>query len=384
MRVLEFQAKRLFQDIGIPTPHGVVLRSTDDASAVEFPAVLKAQVPVGGRGKAGGIRVVKCRREAEDALCDLRALSIKGYPVRVVLAEQERKVEREVYFAILIHRGLNAPMVLASRSGGMDIEELARRDPRAIVRLPIDLCLGPTEHGTRSLALQLGLESRVNELRTIVGGAFELFRDLDATLVEINPLGVSSAGLVALDAKLSLDDKAGFRRADLFDELRAEQADAVAHAMSASERVASDARLTYVALDGNIALISDGAGTGMLALDLIHDAGGRAACFCELGALGDARGIQTALDAVLANDAVRVVLVSLIGGLTRMDEIAEGIYAFRTSHPGMTPTVVRMVGTKEEEGRRILARVGIAAYDDLPAAVGQAVSLAKEDRCRSS
>lgn len=384
MRVLEFQAKRLFREYGIPTPAGVVLGRSQGAASLDFPAVLKAQVPVGGRGKAGAIRAVREEREAEAALADLRKLSVQGHPVRVILAEEQLKVERELYLALLIHRGQNAPMFLAAGAGGMDIEEIARRAPTHVVRRPVDLCLGPTEHAIRSMALRLGLGDHMDSFRAIARGMYKLFQDLDATLVEINPLGVVSDRLVALDAKLVLDEKASFRHSALVAQLRAEQADAVSSEGTLPTALAAKAGLTYVGLDGNIALVSDGAGTGMLTLDLIHDAGGRAASFCELGALANADGMQVALRAVAADPSVRVILVSLIGGLTRMDEIAQGISAFLGEASGAATIVVRMAGTREEEGRAILAAAGVAAHDDLPTAVRQAVNLSKEDRCRSS
>ncbi len=384
MRLLEFQAKRLFRERGIPVPQSTLVRSPSDLADVAYPTVLKAQVPVGGRGKAGAIRLVGSAREAERAYRDLLALTVGEYPVRVVLAEEPVKVARELYLAVLINRSRGAPMLLAAASGGIEIEETAKKDPGRILRSPIDLCMGPTEHAIRSLALGLGLGDRVAEFRAVVQGAFGIFRDLDATLVEINPLGVGAGGLVALDAKVILDDKAAFRHEELFRNLREEQVTAVVRQISPSQRLADEASLTYVGLEGDIALISDGAGTGMLTLDLIQDAGGRAACFCELGTLANADGIQVALDAVLADSTVRVVLVSLIGGLTRMDEIAEGIAAFRGRRQSPIPLVVRMAGTQEERGRAILQSIGIAATDDLPAAVGSAVSVAKEGRCPSS
>jgi succinyl-CoA synthetase beta subunit len=236
----------------------------------------------------------------------------------------------------------------------------------------------------RSLALELGLGVHATQFRAIVENVFTLFRDCDATLVEINPLALCERGLVALDAKILLDDKASFRHAELFGALRDEQRQVAPGQLTEAERLAEAANLTYVALHGDIALISDGAGTGMLTLDLIQDAGGCAASFCELGALANAEGMQVALRVALADPQTRVVLVSLIGGLTRMDDIAEGIAAFLRAGQGVAPIVVRMAGTKEEEGRAILHALGIAAFDDLAATVREAVSLTKEGPCLSS
>jgi succinyl-CoA synthetase beta subunit len=384
MRVLEFQAKRLLQEKGIPIPKGVLVRSASDLTELNYPAVLKAQVPVGGRGKAGGIRVVGDVAEASRSLRELLALSVRGHPVRVVLAEEQLAAAREFYVAVAIDRTRNAPILLASAAGGVEIEETAKQDPTRVARRGIDLCLGPTEHAVRSLAMELGLGAHVTQFRAIVENVFTLFRDCDATLVEINPLALCERGLVALDAKILLDDKASFRHPELFGALRDEQRQVAPGQLAEAERLAEAANLTYVALHGDIALISDGAGTGMLTLDLIQDAGGHAASFCELGALANAEGMQVALRVALADPQTRVVLVSLIGGLTRMDDIAEGIAAFLRSDQGVAPVVVRMAGTKEEEGRAILHALGIAAFDDLGAAVREAVSLTKEGPCLSS
>jgi succinyl-CoA synthetase beta subunit len=384
MRLLEFQAKRLFQERGIPVPKGTLVRSSQDLEGLRYPVLLKAQVPVGGRGKAGAIRTVWSAQDAATALRELLKTSVKGCPIRAVLAEERIEASRELYFAVLIDRANRTPLLLASASGGIEIEEVARRDPTRVARIPVDLCLGPAEHSVRSLASRLELGDRLGEFRTIVERAFGIFRDLDATLVEINPLAVTAEGFLALDAKLLLDDKATFRHADLFRTLAEEGRALAPQEKGPAESLAEAAGLTYVGLDGDVGLISDGAGTGMLTLDLVQDAGGRAANFCELGALANAEGMREALGAVLANAAVKAVLVSLIGGLTRMDEIAEGIAAYLGEHAIHIPLVVRMAGTKEEEGRATLRAIGVETFDDLPAAVREAVLRAKEGRCRSS
>jgi len=384
MRVLEFQAKRLLQERGIPVPRGTLLRSARDLEGLVYPAVLKAQMPVGGRGKAGGIRAASTPQEAALALEDLLSASVRGHRVRAVLGEERVETAQELYLGILIDRALRAPVLLASASGGVDVEEAARRNPHAVVRRAVDLCSGPDEHDVRWLATLLGVADRLREFRTLVVAAFAAFRELDATLVEINPLALTEAGFVALDAKLVLDDKAAFRHAELFRTL-AEEAEAVAPTTrSPAECLAQAAGLTYVPLDGEIGLISDGAGTGMLTLDLIQDAGGRAADFCELGGAADAAGMKAALGAILANPRVRALLVSLIGGLTRMDEIAEGLVAYYHEHALRVPLVVRMAGTREEEGRAILRAIGVEALYDLAAAVSEAVRLAEEGEWRSS
>ena len=229
----------------------------------------------------------------------------------------------------------------------------------------------------RYLARQLGLTDDLTGFRSIIRGAVDIFRIHDATLVEINPLGVTSNGLLALDAKLLLDDKAGYRHADLFAQLKQEQAPLKEEGESDLEWLAEEAGLSYVALSGDVAMISDGAGTGMLTLDLIEDAGGQPANFCVLGAFAGTNSMRDALGIVLANPRVKVLLISLIGGLTRMDEVADGILAYLERHGPSIPLVVRMCGTQEEVGREKLHSVGIETFDDLSAAVSAAVGCAK-------
>ena len=381
MRLLEYQAKRLMAAQGIPVPDSKLVRSLSDLPGIPLPAVLKAQVPIGGRGKAGGIRSAAGQNEAADIVKDLMGSEIRGYPVQAILAETKTDIKREIYLAVLLDKRANQPMVMASAAGGIDIEQVAEQGPEQIVIRHIDPFIGLPTYTKRYLAQALGLQDIV-AFGTLLERLYSLFRSHDATLLEINPLAVTETGLVALDAKAILDDKAAFRHTELFASLCAEQeqiaAAETAVAPAGAEQLASERGITYVSLEGDIAMIADGAGTGMLTVDLIQDAGGRAANFCELGGHSNAEVMRQGIEVVLANPRARALLISLIGGMTRMDEMADGVVQYMEHNDLHLPVVVRMYGTQAEVGMATLRDVGIDAYEDLPEAVERVVALAGE------
>ena len=377
MRLYEFQAKRIFAKHGIPVPNSRLIYSMQQAAQLTRPTVLKAQVPVGRRGKAGGIQVASGPAEAAVALGALFQSEIWGYPVRAVLAEDKVEINREIYLAMLLDRSSNRPMVMASVSGGIDIEQVAEKSPEKIVKKQIDPCIGPQPYTARYLAQRLELAD-VESINTVLQRIYAILWKYDATLVEINPLAETPAGLVALDAKIVLDDRSAFRHPDLYAALWEEEKQLGKSDKTRAEQLAEERNITYILLDGNVGLIADGAGTGMLTLDLIQDAGGRAANFCEMGGLANADVLCRAMEVVLTNSQVKVLLISLIGGLTRMDEMAAGIVQYLGGQDSSVPLVVRMYGTQEEVGKAILKEVGIETFEDLPQAVRYAVALAME------
>ena len=376
MRLLEFQAKRILKDQGIPVPKGVLVCSPEDLNQIALPAVLKAQVPVGGRGKAGAIRRVNQPKEAQTAIQELFASTVKGYPVAALLAEEPVEIKREVYIAYLIDKQVNLPLLMASSAGGVDIEEVARSSPSKIIKKHIDPILGVQDFMIRSLAKALKIDD-TRSLWNLIQAMVTLFHEVDASLVEINPLAITSGGMVALDAKLILDDKAAYRHKELFETLQSEQKRLDRRKKTLPEELAEGTGVTYVPLDGDIGIIADGAGTGMLTLDLIHEFGGRAANFCEMGGLSNAGTMEKAIEVILANPRVRVLLIGLIGGMTRMDEMAEGIVQYTQKTKRDFPMAIRMVGTKADVGKAKLQEVGIEPFEDLSAAVEAAVKRAK-------
>jgi len=377
MRLLEFQAKRILREQGIAVPKSVLISSSENLEGVSFPAVFKAQIPVGGRGKAGGVRVAEKTAEAASIVEELLTSTIKGHPIQALLAEEFVEVRRELYIAYLIDKKANLPILMGSSAGGVDIEEVAKKTPEKIIKKYVDPTLGVQDFVIRSLAKAL----RIDELqgfRSLTHRICTIFQERDATLVEINPVAVTPNGFVALDAKILLDDKAAYRHRDLFDDLQGEQRRLGRRGRIRSEELAEERGITYVPLEGDIGIIADGAGTGMLTVDLLHEAGGRAANFCEMGGLANAEIMRQTMEVVLANPQVKVLLISLIGGLTRMDEMADGIVQCIGQINRGVPMVIRMCGTKADVGKQRLREAGVEAFEDLQEAVRVAVERLKE------
>ncbi|MFP4200429.1 MAG: ATP-grasp domain-containing protein [Clostridia bacterium] len=375
MKLYEFQGKRLFSEYGIPVPESGLMKSPGDDLPLPTPAVLKSQVLVGGRGKAGGIKVVQNDAEAGRALGELFDMRIGGEPVAAVLMEERASFSSEYYIAFTNDGGRALPLMIASASGGVDIEQVAKEDPEAILTKVVDPFFGPMDYQARRTARELGI-SDTRALSDLMRKMYKMFTELDATLVEINPLAQTPDGLLALDSKVLLDEKAAFRHGALFGSLMEEQ-----NALSGSNlTLEKEDTTTFVDLDGDIGMISDGAGTGMLTLDLMRDAGGDAATFCEMGGFTNPQVIYDAISVVMARrPKVRALLIVLIGGFNRMDEMAEGIVKYHEDHGIDVPLVVRMVGTLEEVGKETMAQAGLDTFDDLPEAVDEVVRLAKGD-----
>ena len=376
MRLLEFQAKQVFTQYGIPIPAGMVIISSRQADQIVVPAVLKVQIPVGGRGKAGGIVVVETSEEAQRAMAELFHKTIKGYPINSLLVEEKMPIRREFYLSVMFDKKVNSPIIIASASGGVDIEQVARDHPELITKSKIDMNIGLQKYTVHALAKKLGIQDKYS-FSAIVEGLYRILISCDASLVEINPLVETDHGLVALDAKIILDDKAEFRHREWFDQIQNEQNELEHTLWTEAEYLAKQYGVTYVSLNGNIAMIADGAGTGMLTLDLIQDEGGQAANFCEMGGLANAKITNEAMTVVLANPNAKVLLMTLIGGMTRMDEIADGVAQYVNENGKTRPMVIRMCGTQEEAGKATLRGVGIEVYDDMAKAVQAAVAIAR-------
>lgn len=376
MKLHEFQAKRIFAEHGIPVPEGVVVRGPGDLDSLNYPVMLKAQVPAGKRGKAGGIQRAVDAEQARGIAEALFGQELHGHSIEALLAEASLEVEREMYLSLLIDKDCGRPLYVGSAVGGVDIEEIAERSPERIVRQYVDPCVGLSSYMVRFVADAMAVEDRA-ALGSVMAGMYAVLEEKDATLVEINPLAETTAGLMALDAKVVLDSTADFRHQSLYERLETEQAELDRSQVTGAEALAQEHDVTYVLLDGDVGLIADGAGTGMAALDLVKDAGGAPANFCEMGGLADADVVAKAMEVVLANPRVKSLLITLIGGLTRMDHMGEGIARYVRQHDVEVPLVVRMCGTQEEEGKRLLGEAGLHPFDDLLSAVKEAVRLAR-------
>ena len=354
MDLLEYQGTQLFSKHGVPVPEGRPASTVDEAVAageeLGYPVVVKAQVLIGGRGKAGGIKLAKDRTELEEHSNAILGMDIKGFTVHELYIEKASEIDEEYYAAILLDRTARKPMAMLSRKGGMDIEAVAEEDPSAIAIAHIDPLLGFQSFYGRRLAFEAQIaDDVVGPVATMLGKLYETFVDEDALLVEVNPLLITKdRQVVALDSKVTIDGNALFRHPDT-----AEMRDPSAE--DPQEQMARERGLTYVKLDGNIGILGNGAGLVMSTLDVVAQAGGSPANFLDAGGGSKAEAIVDAVEVILSNDKVKAVLFNIFGGITRCDEVANGLVtAFQQLNP-QVPFVVRLDGTNDEEGRRILA-----------------------------
>ena len=354
MDLLEYQGKQLFARHDIPVPDGRHARTVEEAVAaakeIGFPCVVKAQVKIGGRGKAGGIKVAQDEDEARAAADAILGMDIRGFTVHEVWVEGASEIEAEYYASIIFDRSAKQPLIMLSTRGGMDIEAVAEEDPNAIATLHIDPLLGFQDFHGRRLAYEAGVDADlVRPIGAFLHRLYGTFVSEEATLVEVNPVIVTpDRGVRALDAKVTLDDNALMRHPD-----NAELRDPSAE--DPQEQMAKERGLTYVSLDGDIGILGNGAGLVMSTLDVVAQYGGKPANFLDAGGGSKAEAITSAVDVILANPNVKAVLFNIFGGITRCDEVANGLVeAFDQIKPTV-PFVVRLDGTNDEEGRRILA-----------------------------
>ncbi len=377
MKLIEFQGKKIFDKYGIPIPDGELITETPSKLSIdlEFPVIIKAQLPVGGRGKAGGIKTASAEEQVEDICKDLFKSELKGETVNALLVEESVDHDREMYLSITMDKSANKPLVMAVSEGGVDVEEKASGDEVDMVKKHIDPDIGIPGYLPQRICRDLNI-SHNKQFAQILDSLYEIFMEEDASLVEINPLASTEDGLVALDSKIILDDEAEYKHRNFFEELKNEKKELLSKEMSQAEIIADKYGVSYVSLDGNIGLISDGAGTGMLTLDVISDFGGSPANFCEMGGEADDEIVERSMEVVLNNPDLDVLLITLIGGLTRMDHMAEGIARFMEDSDTDVPIVIRMCGTKTEEGKEILDEIGLDTFEDHNEAVKKAVDLA--------
>jgi succinyl-CoA synthetase beta subunit len=386
MDLLEYQGKQLFARHGVPVPDGRHAASVDEAVAaaddVGFPCVVKAQVQIGGRGKAGGIKVARDRDEARAHAEAILGMDIRGLTVHELWIEAASEIDAEYYASVVFDRSAKAPLLMLSTKGGMDIEEVAAEDPDAIARLHVDPLLGFQDFHGRRLAFEAGVDADVvRPVGAMLAKLYDVFVSEEATLVEVNPLIVTKAagdgagrGVRALDAKVTLDDNALFRHAEN-SELRDVSKE------DPQERMAKERGLTYVKLDGDIGILANGAGLSMSTLDVVAEAGGKPANFLDAGGGSRAEAITSAVEVILSDDRVKAVLFNIFGGITRCDEVARGlIEAFKQINPSV-PFVVRLDGTNGEEGRALLAEANLPnVYTEstMDGAAQKVVELAKQ------
>src|SRR6478609_5767968 len=358
MDLLEYQGKQLFARHGVPVPTGSPATTVEEAVAaadeIGYPCVVKAQVQIGGRGKAGGIKVAKDRVEAETHAQAILGMDIKGHTVHEVWIEAASDIAAEYYASIVFDRSAKRPLVMLSTQGGMDIEEVADTNPDAIARLHVDPLLGFQDFHARRLAFEAGVDADVvRPIGALLTKLYDAFISEEAMLVEVNPMIVTPDREVkALDAKVTLDGNSLFRHPD-----NAELRDAGGE--DPQEQMAKERGLTYVKLDGNVGILGNGAGLVMSTLDVVAQAGGAPANFLDAGGGSKAEAITSAVEVILSDPKVKAVLFNIFGGITRCDEIAKGlIEAFDQIKPTV-PFVVRLDGTNDKEGRELLAEANL-------------------------
>ncbi len=362
MRLQEYQGKELFRRVGIPVVDGLVALSAEQAeeAAEELgcPVVVKAQVLVGGRGKAGGIKLAQTPVEARAHAENILQMTIKGERVRKVLVTQAVEIEKEFYLSVTIDRAAKKPIVIFSAEGGMEIEELAKRYPEKIIRFHVDPLIGLQAYQVRTALYQAGIESSLMKpLSDIFLKLYQAFVQYRAQLVEINPLAIADGQLIAIDSKFIIDDD------DMPAELAGWEEEELAG--SAEERAAKQVGLQYVKLDGTIGIIGNGAGLVMATLDVVALKGGRPANFLDIGGGANAEVMKKALQIVLSDSHVRGLFINIFGGITRCDEVARGLVATQRELGIRVPMVVRLTGTNEVEGRKILEAQGITPVTDM-------------------
>lgn len=376
MKLHEYHSKQIFSRYGIPIPKGRVALTAGEARQVAEElgtrVVIKSQVLVGGRGKAGGIRLAKNPREAEELATSILRMEIKGLPVRKVLVDEAITFDREIYLGITNDLNRKMPVLLASAAGGVDIEDIARNNPEKIFKVWINPFLGLRDYQIRDIASGIDLPHPLwKQFIEISRALWAVFRDNDASLAEMNPLVVTGEGkLVTLDAKITIDDNALMRHPDL-NELRDLDVE------DPSEVEARKYGLSYVKMGGEIGCLVNGAGLAMAVMDQITYLGGKPANFLDIGGGAGSEKVEAAMRIILSDPSVKVVMVNIFGGITRCDEVARGVLASMTDVDRTVPVVTRFLGTNAVEGKELLSGPDMKHYESLHDACQAAVEFSR-------
>ena len=375
MNIHEYQAKEIFRKYGIPIPPGEVATTAEEAETIArkfgTTVVVKAQVHAGGRGKAGGVKLAKTPEEAKAVAAQILKLSIKGLPVQKVLVTPAADIASEAYVGVIVDRASKRAVFIASPAGGIDIEEVAAKTPEKLLRHPIDPRYGLQSYEAMQLAFFLYSDMKqVRAAAKILQQLYKAFSENGGSLAEINPLVTTPGGdVVALDAKMVIDDNELDRRPDIA-ALRDESAE------DPSEVDARKANLTFIKLDGNVGCVVNGAGLAMATMDLVKYYGGDPANFLDIGGSSNPEKVVAALRIITSDPNVKTILFNIFGGITRTDDVANGIVTAIKQNPLKVPLVIRLTGTNEEIAVKILKDNGLSAMTDMDEAVKKAVALA--------
>ncbi len=376
MRLLEYESKEALASRGIPIPRGILARDPEEASsAVEKlggRGVLKVQIPHGQRGKAGGIKLVNSPNEAREVAKDLFSRTFYGYEVSSLLVEEPVDVVTEIYIGGIIDRNSRSMTFISTPYGGMDVEEIAISHPESIEKRTVHPLIGMRSHIARALAKNAAknVPDKVNEIQRIITSLWDIAVEYDAMMIEINPLALTKDGrLVALDARIEVDDNALFRHREFEKRYYSSE--------NPRENEARKRDIAYVELSGNIGTMANGAGLAMATMDLVHTFGGKPANFCDIGGGASAERVANALEIILSNPRVSVVLINTLCGITSALEVALGVKSIKEKGLLKIPVVVRMSGNQADEGKRVLEEIGIKATESAEEAVRYAVELAE-------
>jgi succinyl-CoA synthetase beta subunit len=375
MKIHEYQAKEIFAAYGIPVPRERVAATPAEAASAArelgLPVVIKAQVLVGGRGKAGGVKKVDAAELVEKTAASILGMDIKGLKVGKVLVSECADIRGEYYVGIIVDRSSRRAVLMASAAGGVEIEEVARTAPEKILKVPIDPCLGLLSFQARNAGMALFNDAKLaREFTAIAQKLYCIFVEKDCSLIEINPLvKLGSGALAALDAKINFDDNADFRHKEweAMRDLSAEEP---------KEVEAKAAGLSYIKLSGNVGCVVNGAGLAMATMDLIKRYGGEPANFLDVGGSSSPEKMVTAMRIILSDPNVKAILVNIFGGITRCDDIAAGLIQARQQADIKVPIVARLTGTNADKAREILAGSPVTGADSMADAVKKAVALA--------
>jgi succinyl-CoA synthetase beta subunit len=377
VKIHEYQAKELFVRGGLPVPPGTVVTTAEGAETVAReigkPVVVKAQVLVGGRGKAGGVKIAKTPEEAREKAEAILGMDIKGETVHKVLVTEAVDIATEIYVGIILDRSSQRPLIMSSAEGGVEIEVTARENPDAIKRLTVDPRMGVQPFEARRVATALVDDFKVaRQIASVIEKLYDVYRDVDASLAEINPLIVTPAGeVLAIDAKINIDDNALYRHTDI-------EAMRDLEAEDAGEVEARNEGLSYVHLDGNVGCVVNGAGLAMATMDLVKHYGGKPANFLDIGGSSRPEKVIAALNIILRDANVKSILFNIFGGITRCDDVARGLVTAFEQMELKQPVVVRLTGTNETEARELLAKElpSLHTAETMDAAVEKAIELA--------
>lgn len=376
MKIHEYQAKNIFFRYGIPVPKEILCKTSeevlDSIKKLGLPVVLKAQVLTGGRGKAGGVKVVKTLYDALNESQRILSMNIKGFKVEKLLIAEAVKIKKEYYYALTIDRKTKSVVLMASAEGGIEIEEVAKDKPAAIFKFSIDPDLGMTPFMARKIAFKLFDDfDLVKQAVEIFQKTYKLFIETDASLVEINPLVITNDGkILALDSKINFDDNALFRQKEIenLNEPDVEEK---------KELEAKEMGLTYIKLDGNIGCMVNGAGLAMATMDLIKYYGGQPANFLDIGGSSNPRKVIDAMEILVSDKKVKAVMINIFGGITRCDDVARGLVSALKEVDVKIPIVVRLSGTKSEEGLVIIREANLLVVNSMSEAAIEAIRLSK-------